>query len=354
MRARGCLAVEEILAGAVASGTLPGAVFATGTGRDIEGVVVVGDAQRLGGPARPMRRETLFDLASLTKIVATTSSVLLLVGAGRLRLEDNVRAYVPQFTGEGRDRVRVRHLLSHTSGLPAEVLFWRNYDRPDLARQALRSTPLEAAPGARTEYSDVGYMLLGEVVEAASGMALDEAVAALVTRPLGMTSTRFNPGDQDRGRAAATELASDGTATVGAVHDENARFFGGVMGHAGLFSTVDDLVSYLGAWLDGPSPSLLSGWQAEACRNQTAGLNGSRGLGWALRGDPTDFLDDSWPLTSVSHTGFTGTSIVMDPMSGRWAVMLTNDVHFGRLRGTIRGLRQRAHAACGPLAAGGR
>lgn len=303
---------------------------------------------------RPMRRETLFDLASVTKIVATTSSALLLVGAGRLHLEDSARAYVPEFTGEGRDRVTVRHLLSHTSGLPAEVMFWRNYARPDLARQALRSTPLEAPPGARVEYSDVGYMLLGEVVEAASGMALDEAVAALVTRPLGMTSTLFNPGEQERGRAAATEPAADGTATAGTVHDENARFFGGVMGHAGLFSTVDDLVSYLGAWLDGPSlPTLLSGWQAEAGRNQTAGLNGSRGLGWAVRGDPADFLDDSWPLTSVSHTGFTGTSIAMDPVSGRWAVMLTNDVHFGRQRGTIRGLRRRAHAACGPLAAGG-
>jgi CubicO group peptidase (beta-lactamase class C family) len=302
-----------------------------------------------------MRRETLFDLASVTKVVATTSSVLLLVGAGRLGLDDRVRAYVPEFTGEGRDEVTVRQLLCHSSGLPAEVLFWRSYAAADVARQALRSTPLQAAPGARVEYSDVGYMLLGEVVEAASGMALDAAVEALITRPLEMSSTRFNPGEKDRGRAAATELAPDGTTTVGAVHDENARFFGGVMGHAGLFSTVDDLASYLGAWLDGPSrPSLLSGWQAEACRDQTAGLNGSRGLGWALRGDPADFLDETWPPTSVSHTGFTGTSIAMDPMSGRWAVMLTNDVHFGRQRGTVRGLRQRAHAACGPLARGGR
>jgi CubicO group peptidase (beta-lactamase class C family) len=296
----------------------------------------------------------LFDLASLTKVVATLPSVLILAAAGELDLDSPVCVYVPAFTGAGREQVTIRQLLCHTSGLPAEVRFWRECSDADAARRALPSTPLVAGPGTRVEYSDVGFMLLGNVVEAASGMTFDAAVAELVTGPLKMTSTRFNPGQQDRRRAAATELGPDGNALVGVVHDENARFFGGVMGHAGLFSTVDDLVLYVRAWLASSSPAaLLSRWCGEACRDQTAGLNGCRGLGWVLRGDAADFLDDSWPPTSVSHTGFTGTSLALDPASRYWAVLLTNDVHFGRGRGTIKGLRQRVHAACGPVTPSG-
>jgi CubicO group peptidase (beta-lactamase class C family) len=297
-----------------------------------------------------MRRETLFDLASLTKVVATMPSVLLLAERGALDLDDPVCAYVPPFTGAGREQVTIRQLLCHTSGLPGEVRFWQGSSDPDAGRRTLRSAPLEVGPGTRVDYSDVGFMLLGQVVEAVSGMTFDAAVAELVTGPLRMTSTCFNPGPQDRRRAAATELGPGGKALLGVVHDENARFFGGVMGHAGLFSTVDDLVLYVRAWLAGSSGApLLSRWSPEACRDQTAGLDGCRGLGWVLRGDAADFLGDNWPPTSVSHTGFTGTSVAFDPASGYWAVLLTNDVHFGRGRGTIKALRQRVHAACRPL-----
>jgi CubicO group peptidase (beta-lactamase class C family) len=342
----------ESLARAVGAGSVPGAVFAAGVGAQVDDVVVVGDAQHLGGPVRPMRRDTLFDLASLTKVVATTPSILLLAGAGRLSLEDLVCAYSPDFVGDGREQVTIRQLLSHTSGLPREVRFWQTMSDPALARQALHRMPLESAPGSRVEYSDVGFMLLGEVVEAVSGATLDATVSELVTCPLDMGSTCFNPGKPYWRRAAATEPGLDGVPIVGVVHDENARFFGGVMGHAGLFSTVDDLVRYVGAWLDGgPEASALYDWRVEACRDQTAGLNGRRGLGWVLRGDPMDFLTDSWPLTSVSHTGFTGTSIAFDPESKYWAVLLTNAVHFGRSRERNRGLRQEVYSVCGPLAA---
>jgi CubicO group peptidase (beta-lactamase class C family) len=345
---------EEVLADAVASSVIPGAVFASGARDYVQELVVVGQAMAGGGPARPMRRETLFDLASLTKVVATLPSVLLLAGVGKLDLDGPVCAYVPAFTGAGRERVTIRQLLCHTSGLPGEVLFWRQSSDADMGRRAMRSAPLEVSAGARVEYSDVGFMLLGDVVEAASGLTLDAAVAALVTEPLKMTSTCFNPGRQDRRRAAATELGPGGKALIGVVHDENARFFGGVMGHAGLFSTVDDLVLYLRAWVPSSSPApLLSHWCSEACREQTAGLNGRRGLGWVLRGDAADFLGDNWPPTSVSHTGFTGTSLALDPVSGSWAVLLTNDVHFGRGRGTIRALRRRVHVACRPVTAPG-
>ncbi len=342
---------KEVLERAVGTGSVPGAVFAAGLGRQLDDLVVAGDAQHLGGAVRPMGRDTLFDLASLTKVVATTPSILVLAGDRRLSLEDHLCAYVPEFEGDLREEVTIRHLLCHTSGLPAEVHFWEGAIGPGLARQSLRRTPLQSAPGARVMYSDVGYMLLGEVVEAVSGTTLDAAVAELVTAPLDMTSTCFNPKKQEWWRTAATEPGPDGVPIAGVVHDENARFFGGVMGHAGLFSTIDDLIRYIGAWLGGGSEtSPLAGWRVEACRDQTEGLNGRRGLGWVLRGDALDFLPDNWPSTSVSHTGFTGTSIAFDPASEYWAVLLTNAVHFGRDRRRNRALRREVYSVCGPSA----
>lgn len=299
----------------------------------------------MGGRARPMERRTLFDLASLTKVVATTSCALCLADAGRLGLDDEVCTYVPEFRGGGRERVTVRALLTHTSGLPAEVKFWAGAAGPGATASDIARTPLEAPPGARVEYSDVGFMLLGQVLEAVTGCPLSAAVDELVTGPLEMGSTFFCPPPSEQSRVAATETGPGGEVIIGVVHDENARYFGGVMGHAGLFATVDDLVLYVQSWCgDGPG-HIFGHWRPEACSLQTAGLDGRRGLGWVLRGDRFDFLDDSWPSTSVSHTGFTGTSLALDPVSGGWAVLLTNSVHFGRERGTIRPLRQRVHAA---------
>ena len=196
-------------------------------------------------------------------------------------------------------------------------------------------------------YSDVGFMLLGRIVSAITGAALDVSVAELVTGPLGMTRTWFRPAVGPPPAVAATELQPDGTALAGIVHDENARFFGGVAGHAGLFAPVDDLVRYLdAAWLGGQF--LSRSWRREACRPQTGGLGGVRGLGWVLRGDPADPLGRCWPPRSVSHTGFTGTSLACDPVSGGWAVLLTNEVHFGRGRGVMRALRESVHDRCAP------
>lgn len=339
--------VTAVLTGAVAAGTLPGAVFAGGRPGQPAEFVTVGAAQLRGGPRRPMRGDTLFDLASLTKVVATLPAVLVLAERGDLALADPVRRFLPTFSGAGRDDVTVRHLLTHTSGLPAEIKFWQRCTDPAPALTALLAAPLERRPGAAVVYSDVGFMLLGRIVAGVCGAAFDACVADLVTGPLGMTRTCFCP-TPDVGRdAAATELQPDGTALTGVVHDENARLFGGVSGHAGLFAPAADLVRYLtGAWL---GPELLSpATRAEACRLQTAGTGGHRGLGWVLRGDPMDSLGPHWPATSLSHTGFTGTSLAWDPVSGAWAVLLTNDVHFGRARGTIRPLREAVHTACAP------
>jgi CubicO group peptidase (beta-lactamase class C family) len=340
-------AVADVLGEAVRSGKIPGAVFACGAlGRPAQ-VVVAGHAQARGGPRRAMTRDTLFDLASVTKVTATLPAVLRLAEFGALTLEDRVTRFLAAFRGEGRDEVTVRQLLAHTSGLPAEITFWSRYDDPDEAGRALLSAPLEHPPGTRVVYSDVGFMLLGRIVSAITGTALDVSVAELVTGPLAMTRTCFRPGAGPPPAVAATELQPDGTALAGIVHDENARFFGGVAGHAGLFAPVDDLVRCLDAgWLGGQFLSLP--WRQEACRPQTAGLGGVRGLGWVLRGDPADPLGRRWPPGSVSHTGFTGTSLACDPVSGGWAVLLSNEVHFGRDRGVIRALRESVHDRCAP------
>ena len=340
--------VGEVIAAAVRGGVTPGAVFAAGApGRPAE-VAVAGLAQSRGGPARAMRRDTLFDLASLTKVVATLPAVLRLAGLGAVGLDDRVTRFLPAFGGDGRDDVTVRQLLAHTSGLPSGFPFWSRCRDQDEASRALLRVPLVDPPGTRAIYSDVGFMLLGRVVSAVTGSPLDVSVGELVTGPLGLTRTRFRP-DEARGAptAAATELRPDGTALTGTVHDENARFFGGVAGHAGLFAPLDDLIRYLdAAWAGGDFLPLAL--RREACRTQTAGLDGARGLGWVLRGDPADCLGTRWPPGSVGHTGFTGTSLAFDPASGWWAVLLTNEVHLGRDRSVIRGLREAVHDRCPP------
>jgi CubicO group peptidase (beta-lactamase class C family) len=294
-----------------------------------------------------MHRDTLFDLASLTKVVATLPAVLRLAELGELALDDRVVRFLPGFQGDGRACVTVRQLLAHTAGLPAGIPFWSRYTDPDEANRAMLSVSLDQPPGVRVVYSDIGFMLLGRVVAAITGAALDVSVAELVTRPLGMARTCFRPGGGQGLRAAATELQPGGAALVGVVHDENARFFGGVAGHAGLFAPADDLARYLtGAWL---GEELLSpATRRAACQLQTEGRSGSRGLGWVLRGDPADPLGTRWPSSSICHTGFTGTSLACEPASGYWAVLLTNEVHFGRGRGIIRRLRESVHDCCAP------
>ncbi len=296
---------------------------------------------------RPMTFGTVFDLASLTKVVATTTATLALAGDGRLALADPVAGYLPVAWPPS---VLVWHLLTHTAGLPASVNFHEWCRTRDEVLDELYRTPPQAPPATRVVYSDPGFMALGELVAAVAGEPLDDAVRRLVTVPLAMSSTRFNPsGPPDC--FAATEPRGDGTAWTGVVHDENARVMAGVAGHAGLFSTALDLARFAGWWVgprDGPVPVRLRR-QATTC--QTAGLPGQdgfpgrRGLGWVCRGDRFDILGDTWPLTSVSHTGFTGTSLGLDHVSGRWVVLLTNAVHVGRDATAIKALRRAVHDA---------
>jgi CubicO group peptidase (beta-lactamase class C family) len=336
----------ELIDEAIADGTVPGAVLAAGLG-DAEPLLlyVAGDAQHDDEARRPMSADTIFDLASLTKVVATLPCVLLLVASGQLGLDDQVCRYLPEFSGPGKDQVTVRQLLTHTSGLPDQRKYYELRMDAATARSAALAEPLVCAPGSVVRYSDIGFIALGELAAALAGCGLAELARQLVFEPLGLADTGYLPPASLTSRIASTELVA-GRAKTGVVHDENAELLGGVAGHAGLFATAADLSRYASAWVGGAGPfGVTPELRAEALRCQTDGLDGRRGLGWGLRGDRWDNMGDGWPVSGAGHTG---TSVSMDQPSGLWAVLLTNGVHFGRNRGpdhSVPALRRRVHAA---------
>jgi CubicO group peptidase (beta-lactamase class C family) len=337
----------SIIAAAVADGGIPGAVAALGRGPATLETAAAGLADTTPGAERPMTPGTVFDLASLTKVVSTTTLVLTLAAAGSLSLDAPAGRYLPDVPWD----VTIRQLLSHTSGLPATVKFYETCSSRAELLDALFATRLEAPPGTRVAYSDLGFITLGEVIVSVTGSPLDAAFRRLVGEPLGLADTCFRPPGPPPA-FAATEFRDDGTPWTGVVHDENARVMDGVAGHAGLFGTAADLARFASWWVSpsdsGPVPVTL---RREAERCQTAGLPGDgnlpgrRGLGWVLPGDRFDILAGAWPPTAVSHTGYTGTSLALDPVSGLWLILLTNRVHVTRDPAAIRALRRAAHTA---------
>jgi CubicO group peptidase (beta-lactamase class C family) len=336
--------VADLIHAAVAARGVPGVVAAVGRGPDTLATWAAGQADTTPGSARPMTAGTMFDLASLTKVVATTTATLALAGQGKLGLDAPAMRYLPGFSALREHQVTMRQLLTHTSGLPDSRKFYQWCHTADELLRDLHATPLEAPPGTRVTYSDLGFMALGEIVAVLAAQPLDVAVRRLVTGPLGMRSAGYNPATAPDG-FAATERRADGTPWTGVVHDENARLMGGVAGHAGLFATVPDLATFAAWWVsdaDGPVPASLRR-EAESC--QTTGLDGHRGLGWVRTGDRFDILGGHWPASAVSHSGFTGTSLALDPASGVWVVLLTNAVHFGRDATAVKALRRDVNAA---------
>ena len=334
--------VGALLGAAVASGRIPGIVAMAGRGGATLGRWVTGQADAIRG--RPMRADTVFDLASLTKVVATTTVTLALASRGQLGLGDPVAGYLPDFGACRDSRVTIAHLLTHTAGLPDSRKFHRWCGSRAELLGALYQTPLATTPGSRVVYSDLGFIALGEVVTAVAGEPLDAAVRHLVTGPLGLDFTEFNPnGPPDR--FAATERREDGSAWTGTVHDENARLMGGVAGPAGLFAPAADLARFAAWWVSDDDTVVPAALRRTATTCQTEDLGGRRGYGWVCPGDGFDILGGHWPPTAVSHTGFTGTSLALDPATGLWVVLLTNAVHSGRDHTAVQALRRAVHAA---------
>jgi CubicO group peptidase (beta-lactamase class C family) len=275
---------------------------------------------------------TIYDLASLTKVIATTTAVMILFDEGKIHLDDQVSQYIPDFTGGGKEKVTLRMLLEHRSGLPAGRDLWRIAHTPEEARAAVISTPLFAAPGQYYEYSDLGADMLGFTVEAVTGEALDTFIGRRVFTPLGMTDTYFRPDASLRGRIAPTELTPPrGYPLRGEVHDENAYALGGVAGHAGLFSTVSDLSIFAQMMLNGGSYNGARIVADSTVQLFTRRAAGTRALGWDTCAGSFGcgkFMGSN----AYGHTGYTGTSLWIDPEREMFVILLTNRVHAARAR----------------------
>lgn len=342
----GPAAAFRLAAAAVDEGVVPAAVLAVGRGARGPVYVKAFGRTRSGPEGTAVTADTVFDLASLTKVVATAPAVLRLVDAGELDLDEPVSRYLPAYRDGRKAMVTPRHLLTHTAGLPAHRPFHEVAGSADLRLAAVAAEPLCAEPGSGVCYSDLGFILLGAIVAAVTGTGLDRASAELVFEPLGMTATGFLPQIAPAGFAATEPRPETGEPKVGVVHDENAEALGGVAGHAGAFGTVGDLVRYLRrGWLDPDGAFLAAPTAAAAVASHTEGLGGRRGLGWTLAGDRWDHMTAAWPRGRAGHTGFTGTSLAFDRVSGLWTVLLTNAVHLGRDHSGIVLLRRTVHAA---------
>jgi CubicO group peptidase (beta-lactamase class C family) len=324
--------IDRVVERGIRAGGYPGAAVVVGR----KGAAVwekgFGRLGWTGDAGSVVAERTIYDLASLTKVVGTTTAVMILFDEGKLRLDDQVVKYLPEFGGGAKDQVTIRMLLEHRSGLPAGRDLWRLAETPEQARAAVLSTPLFAPPGQYIEYSDLGADVLGFVVEAVSGERLDQFLDERVFTPLGMTDTHFRPDVSLRGRIAPTELTPPrGYPLRGEVHDENAFALGGVAGHAGLFSTASDLAVFAQMLLNGGSYNGTRIVADSTVKLFTRRAAGTRALGWDTcggHGSCGKYLG----ANAYGHTGFTGTSLWIDPDREMFVVLLTNRVHAARAR----------------------
>ena len=287
----------------------------------------------------PTSRETIYDLASLTKVVSTVTLVLSLADGGAWALDDPAASFLPGFP---QSAITLRQLLTHTSGLPAHRELYRLQGGKQAVRDAVFSEARNAEPGA-VVYSDLGYMLLGWAFEETSGVPLDRAFAETVAAPLGLKRTRFKPPKRERRLIAATELDGDQRLVPGLVwgevHDGNAWALGGVAGHAGLFAPATDLGRFASALLSDSHPVLQAATIAEMTSYQAGGPPDTRGLGWQL--DAGEW--GPWPRTTYWHTGFTGTSLLVAPELDCAVVLLMGGVHPSRRPERQAALRANIH-----------
>ncbi len=291
-----------------------------------------------------MTLDTLFDVASLTKVLATATSILILVEEGKVSLTDRVSKYLPPFAQKGKEPITVVQLLTHYSGLRADLDLdepWKGYETAiELAFQEKPISP----PGERFIYSDINYIVLAEMVREVSGQYLNEFATQRIFLPLGMTKTRFLPPPQVHDQIAPTDFR-DGQLLRGVVHDPTTARMGGIAGHAGVFSTVEDTASYAQMILNGglyngvrilsPLSVLLM-----TTPQSPVGATDWRGLGFDIRTPFSGPRGDLFPVGSVGHTGFTGTSLWIDPVSDVFVILFTNRVHPDG-EGSVISLRKR-------------
>src|ERR1700677_3344453 len=345
--------IDPIVQEAIRDGQIPGAVVLVGH----DGQVIYRKAfgERSLEPRREaMTVDTIFDLASLTKVVATTTAVMQLVQKGQIRVNEPVAKYIPEFAEDGKEQITIRELLTHFSGLPKDL----DPSQPWVGRETgLRMAYTEKpiyAPGSRFVYSDVDFIVLGALVERVSGMSLQEYCQKKIFLPLKMTHTRFLPPASWLPKIAPTQYDEHEKMLRGVVHDPTVRRMGGVAGEAGVFSTGDELAKFAKALLNGGG-GILSALSVEKMTRpeQPPSAPVLRGFGWDIDSPYSSNRGDLLPVGSYGHTGFTGTSMWIDPTTKSYIILLTNAVH-PRGKGNAIALRSKvatAVAAALPLTA---
>jgi uncharacterized protein YbbC (DUF1343 family)/CubicO group peptidase (beta-lactamase class C family) len=326
-------AIAGIVEKAIRSGKIPGAVVLIGN----QDKVVYRQAfgyQSIRPKRLPMRIDTIFDLSSLTKVIATTTAVMQLVEKGKLRIEDQVAEHWPEFKINGKEEITVCQLLTHYSGLRPSLEVSSKWAGYDAALKMITGEKPFSPPGTRFIYSDINFIILGKLVRQISGQSLDVYCAEYIFKPLGMKDTRFKPSPSLRSRIAPTQYqhGKKGKILWGEVHDPVAYHMGGVAGHAGLFSTADDLARFAQTLLNGGTTKglrILSPLTVEKMTIPQTPPNKMvlRGLGWDIDSPFTSNRGELFPVGSYGHTGFTGTSIWIDPVSKTYIILLTNRVH---------------------------
>jgi uncharacterized protein YbbC (DUF1343 family)/CubicO group peptidase (beta-lactamase class C family) len=332
--------IPPVIEQAITEKKLPGAVVLIGRGDRVLYQKAIG--HRAVEPAvEPMTLDTIFDLASLTKVIATTTSVMKLVEDGRLRLNDRVSSFIPGFQRYGKNDITIRHLMTHSSGLRPDLDLADVWTGADAAiALAIEEVP-SAAPGERFVYSDINYILLGDIVRRVSGEPLNEFARTHIFGPLGMADTMFLPPPSLKPRIAPTEKCTpfgwpcEGPGIEmlrGVVHDPTARRMGGVAGHAGLFGTAADVSIFCQMLLNGGTyhgTRILSPLTVDKMTTTASspGVRDVRGLGWDLDSAYSSNRGELLPIGSFGHTGFTGTGVWIDPLTKMYVVFMSNRVH---------------------------
>jgi uncharacterized protein YbbC (DUF1343 family)/CubicO group peptidase (beta-lactamase class C family) len=318
--------LDSIIQTSIQNHEIPGGVLLVGH----DGQVIYRKAfgNRSLEPTRTaMTVDTIFDLASLTKVVATTTAIMQLEEQGRIRLNDPVVKYIPEFGQNGKSDITVRDLLTHFSGLAPDIDLNPPWTGRDTAfRISFADDPI-APPGTRFIYSDTNFIVLGALVERISGMPLDVYCERNIFAPLGMSHTRFLPPKEWLPQTAPTEYDESGQMLRGVVHDPRARRMGGVAGHSGVFSTADDLAKFAQALLDGSSVLSSMAIRKMTSPEQPPNAPVLRGFGWDIDSPFSSNRGELLPVGSFGHTGFTGTSIWVDPTTRTYIILLTNSVH---------------------------
>lgn len=336
--------IRGVLADAVAEGQTPGGVVLIGRERDVLCHEAVGE--RMIDPEHlPMEPDTVFDLASVTKPVATATAVMQLIERGRLALKDPVTHWYPSC----HSQITIWHLLTHSSGLPAYKKYpsvWGEElplsERRERVTQDICGLPLEYETGHGFTYSCLGFILLTSIFQKVAEMTLDQWTATEIAGPLGLHDTCFNPPPELVARSAATERLATGTLR-GVVHDENARYLGGIGGNAGLFSTAADLARFARMLLNGgelDGVRILNTETVVAMTTPQLQLpNMIRGFGWDIDTDYSPCLRGDFPIGGFGHSGYTGTSLWFEPSLRLYIIILTNRVHLSR-EASVQNLRR--------------